>query len=94
MVSEAMNAVSVNASFDLDCAARPCLAVFAGEVPDEEERSAVLQRLMESHPGLHLTSSTILGEAGVSWVLGLADEEPTREEEALVGVRVEDLLVR
>jgi hypothetical protein len=94
MVSEAMTAVSVSASFDLDCAARPCLAVFAGEVPDEEERAAVIQRLVESHPGIHLTSSTIMNEAGVSWVLGLADEQPTREEEALVGVRIEDLLVR
>lgn len=92
MVAEAMSSVSVSASFDLDCAARPCLVVFAGEVPGEEERSAVIQRLVESHPGIHLTSSTILGEAGVSWVLGLADEEPSREEEALVGVRIEDLL--
>jgi hypothetical protein len=94
MVSEAMTSVSVSASFDLDCAARPCLAVFAGEIPDEEERSAVIQRLVESHPGIHLRSSTIVGETGVSWVLGLADEEPTREEEALIEVRIEDLLIR
>lgn len=95
MLSDAMTSVSVRASFDLDCAARPCLAVFAGSIPDEEERSAVIQRLMESHPGIHLRSTTILGEAGrVSWVLGLADEEPTREENALVNMRIEDLLVR
>jgi hypothetical protein len=95
MLSDAMTSVSVRASFDLDCAARPCLAVFAGRIPDEEERSAVIQRLVESHPGIHLRSTTILGEAGrVSWVLGLADEEPTREEDALVDTRIEDLLLR
>jgi hypothetical protein len=95
MLSDAMTSVSVSASFDLDCAARPCLAVFAGQIPEEEERSAVIQRLLESHPGIHLTSTTILGEAGrVSWVLRLANEEPTREENALVDMRIEDLLVR
>jgi hypothetical protein len=94
MLSDAMTSVSVGASFDLDCAMRPCLAVFAGQIPDEEDRSAVIQRLVESHPGIHLRSTTILGEAGrVSWVLGLADGEPTREEQALVDMRIEDLLL-
>lgn len=94
MVSEAMTSANVSASFDLDCAARPCLAVFAGEIPNEAERSAVIQQLLEAHPGIHLQSSTSLRETGVSWVLGLADEQPTREEEALVEVRIDDLLVR
>ncbi|MFO7561583.1 MAG: hypothetical protein R6X02_02970 [Enhygromyxa sp.] len=92
-LSEAMTSAKVHASFDLDCAARPCLAVFAGQVPSEQERSAVIQGLLESSPGIHLTSTTILHEAGgESWVLGLADEEPTREEQAVVNLRVEDLL--
>jgi hypothetical protein len=95
MLSDAMTSVNVRASFDLDCAARPCLAVFAGQIPDEEERSAVIQRLVESHPGVHSRSTTLLGEGGrVSWVLALADEDPTREERALVDPRIEDLLAR
>jgi hypothetical protein len=94
MLSDAMTSVSVGASFDLDCAMRPCLAVFAGQIPDEDDRSAVIQQLVESHPGIRLRSTTILGEAGrVSWVLELADEEPTREEQALVDMRIEDLLL-
>ena len=69
--------------------------MFAGQIPEEEERSAVIQQLLESQPGIHLTSTTILGEpGGVSWVLGLSNEEPTREENALVRIRIEDLLVR
>jgi hypothetical protein len=83
------------ASCSRRCAARPCLAVFAGQIPEEEQRSAVIQRLLESHPGIHLRSTTILGESGrVSWVLGLADEEPTREENALIDTRIDDLLLR
>lgn len=56
-------------------------------------RSAVIQELLESSPGIHLTSTTILHEAGgESWVLALVDEEPTRAEQAVVNLRVEDLL--
>ncbi len=88
-----MTSAKVRASFDLDCAARPCLAVFAGEVPDGQERAAVIQSLLDANPGLHLTSATFLREAaGESWVLELADEEPTRKEQALVELRVEELL--
>ena len=93
MLSEAMTTANIRASFDLDCTARPCLAVFAGQVPSEEERATVIQRLVETRPSINLTSTTIIGEDGqVSWVLGLADEEPTRDERALVDARVEDLL--
>jgi hypothetical protein len=92
-LSAAMTEAKVRASFDLDCAARPCLALFAGEIPSEEERATVIQRLVDSQPGIKLTSTTIISEDGqVFWVLGLADEELTSEERALVDARLEDLL--
>jgi hypothetical protein len=92
-LSAAMHEANIRASFDFDCAARPCLAVFAGQIPNEDERAAVIQRLVESQPGINLTSTTIIGEDDqVSWVLGLADQQLTSEERALVDTRIDDLL--
>jgi hypothetical protein len=92
-LSEAMAAVNVSASFDLDCTARPCLAVFVGEIPSMDERADVIQRLVDTQPGIQLSSSTIFDEnSKLSWVVGLADSKLTREEEALVRLRIEDLL--
>lgn len=53
----------------------------------------MIHELLDSSPGIDLTSTTILHEAGgESWVLALADEEPTREEQAVVSLRDEDRL--
>jgi hypothetical protein len=85
--------VNVSASFDLDCTARPCLAVFVGEIPSMDERAEVIQRLIDTQPGIQLRSSTIIDKnSKVSWVVSVADSKLTRIEEALAEVRIEGLL--
>lgn len=92
-LAEIMREVGVRASFDLDCSSHPCLAVFADQIPSEEDRSLVVQRLVESMPDSKLRSTTIIGEdLRISWVLVVADEELSEADELRVRARVDELL--